>query len=117
MIEEVAKLHILALPHTSNSRRGVKYIARLYQIVNKVGYIKLARREGRIVAVVAGIGKLILTLAVHPRWQRKGIGRELIEEIRGRMWVYTEKQSVGFYEKVGFEKIVKIGKIIILCRK
>jgi ribosomal protein S18 acetylase RimI-like enzyme len=117
MIHEVAKLHILALPHTNNSRRGVKYISFLYQMVNRLGYVKLAKRNGNIVGVVAGFGKLILTLAVHPKWQRKGIGRELVEELKGKRWVYTEQQSVGFYEKVGFEKILKIGKIIFLCRK
>lgn len=117
MIEEIAKLHLAALPHTSSSKRGLKYLEFLYKIVDIVGYIKIIKREDEIVGVVAGVGEFILTLAVHPEWQRKGIGKELIALLKGRLWVYTERCSVGFYEKMGFVKIFEIGKTIFLWRK
>lgn len=117
MITKIAKLHIAALPHTSSSRRGQKYVATLYNIVNKIGNIKVVSREGKIVGVMSYVGRLILTLVVHSDWQRKGIGKELIGKLTGKLWVYTEECSMGFYEKMGFVKKFEIGKIIFLCRK
>ena len=117
MITKIAKLHIAALPHTSSSRRGVKYVVILYNIVSTRGNIKVVRREGKIVGARSCVGRLILTLVVHPDWQRKGIGKELINQLSGTQWVYTEECSVGFYEKMGFVKKFEIGKTIFLCRK
>jgi GNAT superfamily N-acetyltransferase len=117
MIEKIAKLHIAALPHTGSSKKGVKYLAKLYKIVDKIGYIKIVKRNNNIVGVMTGVGPIILTLVVHPEWQRKGIGKELMRQLKGRQWVYTEQCSVGFYEKMEFVKIFQIGKMIFLCRK
>lgn len=117
MMRDVAKLHILTLPHTWSSRRGERFVERLYFIVERLGFVKVVRRKGMIVGVVSGIGNWILTLVVAPEWQRAGIGRELIEQLQGRRYVYTEKCSVGFYEKMGFARIGQLGKIIFLCRK
>jgi GNAT superfamily N-acetyltransferase len=117
MIENIAKLHIAALPHTSSSRRGVNHVSLLYKIVSKIGNIKVVKREGKIVGAMSYVGRLILTLVVHPEWQRKGIGKELINKLAGTAWVYTEQCSVGFYEKMGFVKKFEIGKTVFLCRK
>jgi len=116
-MERIARLHIRALPHTASSRRGVKYVARLYRVVNKLGFVKTVQRDGKIVGVVSGMGKLILTLVVDPNWQRKGIGRELLSGLGGRRYVYTEVCTVPFYTKVGFAKIIKLGGIVFLWRK
>jgi len=117
MISEIAKLHVAALPHTGSSRRGVKHVSFLYNIVSKIGHIKVAKRKGKIVGAMSSVGRLILTLVVQPDWQRKGIGKELINQLSGTQWVYTEVCSVGFYEKMGFVKKFEIGKTIFLCRK
>lgn len=117
MKEEIARLHIRALPNTWNSRLGVRYVGWLYGVVGKLGYIKIVKRENKIIGVVSGIGKWILTLAVLPEWQRQGIGKELLRMIPGRRLVYTSGSSVGFYEKMGFQKIFKLGKTIFLWRK
>ncbi len=117
MIKQVAKLHVLALPHTSSSRKGVKYLTALYNIVSKIGQLKIVKREGKIVGAMSIFGNLILTLVVHPDWQMQGIGREMINQLSGTQWVYTEQCSVGFYEKMGFVKKFEIGETIFLCRK
>lgn len=117
MMRDVAKLHISALPHTWSSRHGLQFVMFLYMIVGKIGFVKLAHRKGELVGAISGIGKLILTLVVSPKWQRGGVGRELIEGLSGNLYVYTEDCSVGFYEKMRFVRIGKYGKMIFLCRK
>jgi GNAT superfamily N-acetyltransferase len=114
---QIAKLHIAALPHTSSSRRGVEFVAKLYHIVRRIGYVKTVKREGEMVGVVSGISRWILTLAVDPARQRRGIGKELLAMIPGRRYVYTEECTVGFYEKQGFAQIIRWGKVTFLCRK
>ncbi len=117
MIEQIAKLHVAALPHTNSSKRGVGHLSKLYKIVEKIGYIKVVKKDKKIVGAISGIGGVILTLVVSPEWQRKGVGKELVNKLIGKQWVYTEECSKGFYEKMGFEKILQIGKTIFLCRK
>ncbi len=117
MMKEIAKLHILALPHTWSSRKGEKFVEFLYKVVKSMGYVNVELREGRVVGAISGIGKLILTLVVEPSWQRGGIGRHLITGLSGKLFVYTEECSVGFYKKMGFVQIGKVGKTIFLCRQ
>lgn len=117
MMAQIARLHIMALPHTWSSRRGERFVANLYKIVERLGYVVYAQRGGEIVGVVSGIGKWILTLVVDPDWQRRGVGRELLDQLGGERYVYTELSSVGFYQKLGFRQIMRLGKIIFLWRK
>lgn len=117
MIREIAALHVRALPHTLSSRIGVTFVGWLYRTVQLIGYLKTEQIEGKIVGVISGIGPLILTLAVEPDCQRQGIGKKLVNSLPGTRYVYTEDCSRGFYEKVGFKQMLKIGNLIILCRK
>lgn len=117
MMKEVAKLHIKALPHTMSSRIGVSFLNFLYMVVGKIGFVSTTKRNGKIVAVISGVGKLILTLVVDPEYQNKGIGRALVNERVGPLGVYTEECSRGFYIKLGFREIQRIGRIIFLWRK
>ncbi len=116
-MRQIARLHIRALPQTWSSRRGERFVEYLYKSVQRVGYVKWIKREGKTVGAVSGVGQLILTLVVSPEWQRRGVGREIIRGLPGRRYVYTEEASRGFYEKMGFSKIIQMGKIIFLCRK
>lgn len=117
MMREIAELHIRALPHTLSSRIGIRFVNFLYAVVSTIGFVETVKKDGRVVGVVSGIGKLILTLAVDPDSQGQGIGSQLIKSRKGRLWVYTEECSVGFYKKLGFSMITRIGKTILLWRK
>lgn len=117
MMREVAEMHRKALPHTLSSRIGVKFVQFLYKQVAKIGFVKTVEKKGQIVGAVSGVGSLILTLVVDPLWQRQGVGSELIGKLNSNLWVYTERESVGFYKKLGFREIMRIGRIILLWRK
>ena len=113
----IAKLHRKALPNTLSSRMGEWFVAGLYGMVQIFGYVKTVKRDGKTVGVLSGIGKWILTLAVEPVWQRKGVGRELFRQLGGKRYVYTEERAEGFYQKMGFVQMFKIGRTIVLCKK
>lgn len=115
-MEEIAQLHKMALPHTLSSRIGVRWLKLMYEVVRRVGYVEVEKRGGKIIGAISGVGKLILTLVVNPEWQHKGIGKTLISQRLGVRWVYTNMCSVGFYEKMGFERKITIGKTIFLRR-
>lgn len=117
MMKEIAKMHMRALPHTGSSKRGVEYLTTLYKLVEMLGFVKVVKRNGKVVGAISGIGRLILTLVVDPEWQRKGIGRELLEGLSGRRYVYTEECTRVFYEKLWFRQILKIGKTVFLWRR
>lgn len=57
------------------------------------------------------LGYEIERIYVHPHYQRKGLGRQLLSEVFCRYgkqcWLYSwiENQSNGFYQRLGFEWI------------
>lgn len=116
MFREIAALHVLALPHTFSSRLGVGFVALLYRAVSLFGDVKTKRVDGRVVGVISSVGSIILTLCVHPEFQHRGIGRELVNFKTGKCYVYTEDCTVEFYKKMKFREIIKVGKIVILRR-
>lgn len=116
-MEEVVRLHIKSLPNTFSSKLGFGFVHFLYRLVNFFGKVQTIKREGRVVAVMSSFCCVILTLAVDAQWQRRGLGRELVESLPGMLFVYTQASSLGFYRKLRFEQLLKIGKTIVLWRK
>lgn len=116
-MREVARLHQSALPHTFNSRLGVKWLTWLYTLVAKVGSVETVVREHKIVGAMGRVGSVVVTLVVHPEWQRRGIGRELLARVEGVSYVYTENCTVGFYEKMGYTQKGKMGEITWMKRE
>jgi ribosomal protein S18 acetylase RimI-like enzyme len=72
--------------------------------------------EGKVVGFVRGIydgsRAMIYQLSVHPAYQRKGIGRALVEEIVGRFQemgaptvsATITEESFPFWQKLGFKR-------------
>ena len=71
---------------------------------------------GTVEAVFSGNLALIYHLAVHPDYQRRGIGRALVEEIlrrlgaRGATYALvfnhsSHRDALGFYRRLGFRSI------------
>jgi GNAT superfamily N-acetyltransferase len=80
------------------------------------GYVRVAQRAGRVlgfsVTVPATSEALELDgLFVEPDLQRSGIGRALLEDVKGRMRadqkleVTAQPRAKEFYEKLGFVEI------------
>ncbi len=68
--------------------------------------------NGKLVGCVRVLSDLhfrsvILDLAVLPEFQKKGIGRELVQRCldacQGSEWLVQTDQAKGFYEKIGFK--------------
>lgn len=116
-MKEIARLHIRVLPWTFSSKLGEGFVLLLYKIVNKIGVIKTISHYGKVVGAISMFRGVILTLIVDPAWQRRGIGTKLVQENLGTLFVYTEEASLGFYKKLRFKEILKIGKTIFLWRK
>ena len=74
-----------------------------YQGDRLVGFVKLAW-DG-------GIHTFLLEPTVHPQWQRRGLGRQLVEQAvekvrqRGMEWVHVDydPELRHFYDRCGFQ--------------
>ena len=73
----------------------------------------VAERNGKIVGyIIADIKRnLIVSLAVHPSFRRRGYGRALMQHVmdymRGEILLQVRKSNesaIKFYEKMGFRK-------------
>ena len=89
------------------------------QALEKSDYIVSAVSNGETIGMARlmtdGTQILIMDVAVHPDFQGCGIGKGLMENIKTyiektykQMLVSltTDEKNVGFYEKLGFNKIV-----------
>jgi putative acetyltransferase len=79
-------------------------------------YLSLARtwvygKEGQVLGFVSMIGSEVGALFVQPEWQRQGLGRGLLDHVRGdyeRLVVEVfeaNAQGRAFYAAYGFEPI------------
>ena len=86
--------------------------------LEKSDYIITAVVDGIIIGmaryITDGIQAFIMDVIVHPDFQGYGIGKRLTEELKRhientyniiRVYLTTHEVNVGFYEKLGFEKL------------
>ena len=65
--------------------------------------------DGQVVGFISLLGNEVGAIFVHPKFQRVGIGRALMDHVRGlraelELEVFTENElGRAFYEKYGFE--------------
>ncbi|MCQ1534697.1 GNAT family N-acetyltransferase [Methanosarcina sp. KYL-1] len=78
----------------------------------------LAEKDGKVIGCAALIKRRgnetdfqeIHSIAVHPNFRGKGIGRELVEHLikndpEPALELYVRTTAPGFFEKLGFEKL------------
>lgn len=97
-------------PHPLQEQR--EYLLKVVVPENRV---RVARLEGLIVGFVAATSCSVAQLHVRRGFQRRGIGRHLLEWAKGQssgsLWLYTFARNAGaraFYERNGF-RIVSRG--------
>ena len=87
--------------------------------LEKSDYIVSAISNGETIGMARlmtdGTQILIMDVVVHPDFQGRGVGKGLIENIKAHIEktykqilvnLTTDEKNVGFYEKLGFNKIV-----------
>lgn len=74
-------------------------------------FVVSAWSEGKLIGCVRALSDLhfrsvIIDLAVLPEYQKKGIGKELVQRCRNSCkdseWLVQTDNAKGFYEKIGF---------------
>lgn len=99
-----------------HTRRPIDYVARLQRMLDGSTLTITARvEEGRLIGIARSLTDwsyacYLSDLAVDSDFQRRGIGRQLIELTRlhageGTMClVVSAPEAVGFYERIGFPR-------------
>lgn len=103
-LEEVYKIECASFKFPYPSKFFYDYLDKLFFVLEK---------NGRIVGYVIADEKrnIIMSIAIHPEYRRKGYGRTLLEHVlrllKGEVILQVRKSNVGaikFYEKLGFKK-------------
>lgn len=63
-------------------------------------------------------------LCVAPKFRNRGVGRALMKKAeefakeigKEGLWLYTKDEKVGFYEKLGFVRLGKLGDRVIMVK-
>jgi len=106
-IPQVAEIEKLSFKHPYPAFVFKKYLRARFLVAEDMGKIR-----GYIIGVKMGEKGIIISLAVHPTYRRKGYGKELIEELMKIMDVKLielqvrrgNKGALKFYQSVGFER-------------
>lgn len=92
-------------------------LLQMYYAISRSLFL-VAEREGRVVGYAIGLAKKwgeghVISIAVHPEWRRRGVGRRLMLQLLERMrrmgvrWVRLEvrvsnEAAINLYRKLGF---------------
>ena len=95
-----------------SARRPMEDPLLLERMIKGSNLLITARSEGQLVGFLRGLSdfcyrSFIADLAVAHSYQRKGIGRQLIQEARNqapdaRLILFSAEDALPFYEKLGF---------------
>jgi len=112
-LEEVFRIELLSFKFAYPRLLFHEYLEKLFFV---------AEENGKIVGYVMADEKrnLIVSIAVHPAYRRKGYGKKLMEHVlnfmKGKVILQVRKSNeiaIKFYEKLGFRKIGEIKKYYI----
>jgi GNAT superfamily N-acetyltransferase len=95
-----------------SERRPMEDTQLLERMIKGANLLITARSEGQLVGFLRGLSdfcyrSFIADLAVARSFQRKGIGRQLIQTARNqapeaRLFLFSAEDASPFYEKLGF---------------
>ena len=95
-----------------SERRPMEDTQLLERMIKGANLLITARSEGQLVGFLRGLSdfcyrSFIADLAVARSFQRKGIGRQLIQMARNqapeaRLFLFSAEDASPFYEKLGF---------------
>jgi GNAT superfamily N-acetyltransferase len=95
-----------------SERRPMEDPQLLERMIKGANLLITARSEGQLVGLLRGLSdfcyrSFIADLAVARSFQRKGIGRQLIQEARNqapeaRLILFSAEDAAPFYKKLGF---------------
>ena len=95
-----------------SARRPMEDPLLLERMIKGANLLITARSEGQLVGLLRGLSdfcyrSFIADLAVAHSYQRKGIGRQLIQVARNqapeaRLILFSAEDALPFYEKLGF---------------
>lgn len=109
---------VIRVFEASGIRRPTKDTARIERMFRNANFIVSAWAEGRLVGVCRALTDFayccyLSDLAVDPSMQRSGKGQEMIALVRRSIGeevaliLLSAPETMGYYPKVGFEKIEK----------
>ncbi len=113
---ELAAAELADVFRRSGIRRPVDDLARMAQMIERADLIITARDGGRLVGAARSLTDFCFAcylsdLAVDARYQRQGIGRELVERTRAAigegtvLLLIAAPEANAYYPKIGFEKM------------
>lgn len=112
----VSPRELAALFASSGIRRPVDDLPRLAKMLKNANLVIGAYSGGRLVGIARALTDFcyccyLSDLAVAKEFQRRGVGRELIDRVRERagnqamLILLAAPEAMGYYSKAGFEAV------------
>jgi ribosomal protein S18 acetylase RimI-like enzyme len=108
------EFRIVLINSTLGERRPVNDLERIEQMVKSAGLIITARDNGKLVGVARALTDFVYCtylsdLAVDKEYQNRGIGKELIKQIKlktpkAKLILLSAPKAVNYYPKIGMTR-------------